>query len=154
MSKEFGADEFWSSKPLEALSDEEWEALCDGCGRCCLRKLEDVDSGHVHFTDVACRLLDAERCRCRNYAERTALVADCVRLARDRLEDLDWMPTTCAYRLRRDGEPLPDWHPLVSGDPNSVHRAGISVRGRVVSEQYVHADELEARLVSWVRSRR
>jgi len=154
MTKEFAADEFWSSKPLEALSDDEWEALCDGCGRCCLRKLEDVDSGLVHFTDVACRLLDSERCRCRSYPERIALVADCVRLARDRLEDLDWMPTTCAYRLRRDGEPLPDWHPLVSGDPDSVHRAGISVRGRVVSEQYIHADDLEARLVSWVRSRR
>lgn len=148
------ADEFWNSKPLEALTDEEWEALCDGCGRCCLRKLEDVDSGRVHFTDVACRLLDQTSCRCRNYAERTKLVEDCVRLDRNRLDELDWMPTTCAYRLRRDGEPLPDWHPLVSGDPGSVHRAGISVRGRVVSEQYVHADDVEARLVSWVRSHR
>lgn len=147
--------EFWNSKRLEELTDAEWEALCDGCGRCCLLKLEDIDTGRVYYTDVACRLLDADRCRCTRYAERAALVKDCAVLDRSQLErQLDWMPTTCAYRLRHEGRPLPDWHPLVSGDPASVHEAGISVRGRVVPEQAVPAEELEARLVSWVRSRR
>lgn len=144
--------EFWKTKRLEELTAAEWEALCDGCGLCCLRKLEEADTGHIHYTDVACRLLDTDTCRCRRYALRLELVEDCVSLSPDRREDLRWMPTTCAYRLRSEGRALPDWHPLVSGDPASVHRAGISVRGKVVSEQFVHPDEIETRVVPWVET--
>ena len=144
--------EFWKTKRLEELTQAEWEALCDGCGLCCLRKLEEEDTGRIHYTDVACRLLDVRACRCRRYARRLELVDDCVGLSPDRLDELRWMPTTCAYRLRAEGRELPDWHPLVSGDPSSVHRAGISVRGKAVSEQFVHPDEIEKRVVPWVET--
>lgn len=124
---------FWES-PIESLSRAEWEALCDGCGQCCLHKLEDEDTGEIHFTNVACRLLDPATARCRDYRHRKALVPDCLRLTPALAASVEWLPATCAYRLRANGEPLPDWHYLVSGDPDAVHRAGVSVRGRVVSE--------------------
>ncbi len=141
--------DFWKTKSLQEMTPEEWESLCDGCAQCCLAKIEDVDTGTVHYTDVVCRLLDREKCRCTAYSERTSLVPDCVRLTPQNLEQLDWMPLTCAYRLLSEGKPLPDWHPLVSGSNTSVHEAGISVRGRCISEAYVHEDDLLQRIVDW-----
>lgn len=141
---------FWQTKPLEAMSEAEWESLCDGCGRCCLVKLEDEDSGEIHFTDVGCRLLDGESCRCRDYANRTAEVPDCVRLSPQNIAGLRWMPPTCAYRLLAEGKGLPDWHPLVSGRPESVVEAGVSVKGRLSGpEDAFLVPELIDRIRDW-----
>src|SRR5688572_23964148 len=144
------ADEpFWRVKRLEEMSGAEWESLCDGCGRCCLNKLEDYDTGEIAWTDVACRLLDGESCRCRDYANRQALVHDCIPLNPDTVRSLSWLPPTCGYRLVAGGRDLYWWHPLVSGDPETVHQAGISVRGRTVSEAEWPADALEERITTW-----
>ena len=124
---------FWETKPLHAMSEREWEALCDGCGKCCLAKLEDDDTGDIHWTTVGCRLFDAERCRCRDYANRLEKVPDCVGLTPDNVGTIAWLPQTCAYRLLAEGKPLQWWHPLVSGRRGSVHEAGISVRGKVTA---------------------
>lgn len=140
---------FWETKALDEMSADEWESLCDGCAKCCLCKLEDADSGTVYFTDVVCRYLDMRSCRCRDYANRTVLVPDCVKLTPGNLAAIDWMPRTCAYRLLHEGKPLPEWHPLVSGDPKSVHKAGMSVRGRCVSEDNVHPDDIVERVIAW-----
>jgi len=135
---------FWE-EPIESLNREEWEALCDGCGKCCLHKLEDERTGALQATNVACRLLDRTSCRCSDYKMRRVFVPDCVRLDAASMKDIDWLPATCAYRLRGEGKPLADWHYLVSGDRESVHRAGISVRGWTVSED--EAGDLEHHLV-------
>lgn len=140
---------FWKTKTLREMTDAEWESLCDGCGRCCLLKLQDEDTDRVYYTDVACRLLDCDSCRCGDYENRKAHVPDCVRLTPDAVEDLGWLPLTCGYRLVRDGKDLAWWHPLVSGSPDTVHAAGVSVRGRVVSEEAVPLEEIEGRIVSW-----
>ena len=140
---------FWQRKTLGEMTPDEWESLCDGCGRCCLLKLEDEDTSEVVYTDVACRLLDLGTCRCRHYRQRRRLVPDCVVLTPENLERLDWMPSTCAYRRLHEGKDLPEWHPLVSGRPESVHEAGISVRGRVVREGSLPDEELEDRIVDW-----
>ena len=132
---------FWDDLPLEALDRAQWEALCDGCGKCCVHKLEDDVTGELFPTNVACKLLDRHSGRCSNYRHRRAFVPECVRLTPKLAATLDWLPDTCAYRLRAEGKPLADWHPLNSGDPESVHRAGISVRGWTISE--VDAGELE-----------
>jgi uncharacterized cysteine cluster protein YcgN (CxxCxxCC family) len=142
--------EFWRDKALQDLTPDEWEALCDGCGRCCLNKLEDEDTTELYFTNVACHLLDLTTCRCRDYSHRVELVPDCLALAPGKAEMFDQLPDSCAYRLRAEGRPLEDWHPLVSGDPDSVHSAGISVRGKVVSEEYIHPDQLPEHVISWV----
>lgn len=126
---------FWKLKTLGDMSREEWESLCDGCGKCCLHKLEDEDSGEIHYTSVACRLLDLDEVRCTNYAERARWVATCTLLTPDNVGALGWLPATCAYRLVNEGKDLPDWHPLVSGTRDSVHAAGISVRGWAVAER-------------------
>lgn len=139
-----------ASKPLSELTQAEWEALCDGCARCCLHKLEDADSGEVFYTGVRCRHLDETSCRCTDYANRAALVSNCIDLRGRDLAALDWLPVTCAYRLRARGLPLPDWHYLVSGDRESVHRAGISIRGRAVSDEFVHPDGYDEHIVHWV----
>ena len=136
---------FWEDKPLEALDRGEWEALCDGCGKCCVHKLEDDETGDLYPTNVACKLLDRHSGRCSDYRHRRAFVPECVRLTPKLLKTLDWLPESCAYRLRSEGKPLFDWHPLVSGDPESVHRAGESVRGWTVSE--VEAGDLESHIV-------
>ena len=136
-------DKFWE-KPLQALTREEWEALCDGCGKCCLHKVEDEDSGEIIGTNIACRLLDRHSCRCSNYRGRRAFVPDCVRLTAGTVGALRWLPSTCAYRLRSEGKDLPEWHYLICGDRDAVHRAGISVRGWTVSE--TEAGDLEHHL--------
>ena len=135
---------FWE-EPIDSLNREEWEALCDGCGKCCLHKIEDEESGAFHATNVACRLLDRTSCRCSNYKLRRVFVPDCVRLDAKRMREIDWLPSTCAYRLRGEGKPLPDWHYLVSGSRETVHEAGISVRGWTISED--QAGDLEHHLV-------
>jgi uncharacterized protein len=141
---------FWQEKSLAQMSEAEWESLCDGCGRCCLVKLEDEESGKIHFTDVACRLLDGDTCRCKDYPNRSEKVPDCVRLAPASIGDLHWMPPTCAYRLLADGKDLPGWHPLVSGRSESVVEAGISVRGRLSgNEDEFSVPELIGRIRSW-----
>lgn len=140
---------FWEFKALTEMTREEWESLCDGCARCCLVKLEDEDSGDVHYTNVVCDLLDQETCRCTQYQSRSKLVPECVVVTPDVLDQLHWMPSTCAYRLLWEGKPLPDWHPLLSGNADSVHLAGISVRGRVYRESEISVDELEEHIVDW-----
>ncbi len=146
------ADElpFWERKSLHEMTRAEWESLCDGCARCCLHKLEDADTGEVHYTAVACRLLKDSNCRCRDYKRRKELVPDCVVLTPAHSGDMNWLPETCAYRLLDEGKALYDWHPLISGDPRSVHRAGISVRGRTVPEDAVHEDDIENYIIDWV----
>ena len=128
---------FWEEKSLEAMDRVEWESLCDGCGKCCIHKLEDEETGELVPTNVACRLLDRRSGRCSNYRQRHAFVPECVRLTPAKAREIDWLPSTCAYRLLAEGQPLREWHPLISGDPESVHRAGISVRGWTVSEDDV-----------------
>ena len=125
---------FWETKALAEMTVREWESLCDGCGLCCLVRFEDEDTGEVFPTRVHCRLFDPDRCVCSNYAERKAHVPDCIKLTPGNIETLAWMPLSCAYRRIHEGRGLADWHPLVSGDPDSVHRAGVSIRGQTVSE--------------------
>lgn len=142
---------FWRTTPLAALSQSEWESLCDGCARCCLNKLEEEDTGEIHFTSVACTLLDGETCRCRDYEHRQAKVPDCVQLTPDAAATLAWLPPTCAYRLIAEGRDLYWWHPLVSGDPETVHQAGVSVRGRITAYEHelTALEDLEAHLADW-----
>ncbi len=142
---------FWRRKTLAEMTAGEWESLCDGCARCCLVKLQDVVDGTTEYTDVACRLLDCATCRCTDYSNRRAVVPNCVVLTADTIGTLGWMPSTCAYRLLAEGQDLPWWHPLVSGDPDTVHQAGISVRHRVLSETELDEDALEDRIVDWPR---
>ncbi|WP_096701683.1 YcgN family cysteine cluster protein [Magnetospirillum sp. 15-1] len=138
---------FWRTTPLSAMTREQWESLCDGCGRCCLHKLEDADTGEIHYTNVACRLLNLHTCGCKSYAKRWDSVPDCVELSPVVLPTLKWLPSTCAYRVLSEGKVLQWWHPLVSGDPETVHRAGISVRGKVIAES--RADLLDYHVVTW-----
>ncbi len=126
---------FWTWKPLEAMTSEEWESLCDGCGKCCLAKLEDEDTADIYWTSVGCRLFDAKTCRCTDYANRLERVPDCVDLTPEKVRSLRWLPSTCAYRLVAEGKPLPRWHHLVCGDRNRVHEEGESMRGRVKASE-------------------
>ncbi len=143
---------FWRQKRLDEMSPQEWEALCDGCGKCCLVKLEDEDTGNIHYTDVACKLLDAKLCRCKDYPNRRKRVSDCVTLTPENIGQVkQWMPSSCAYRLLAEGKALPEWHYLECGDPEEVHRAHQSVRGRCVSEGKIAIAALPARIVKWPR---
>lgn len=148
--KESSGAHWWNEKPLEQLSPEEWEALCDGCAKCCLHKLEDEDSGEVFYTKVRCRHLDEQRCRCTDYANRSTLVPNCIDLQRAEVAELDWLPSTCAYRLRAHQQPLPQWHPLVTGSEESVHEHMVSIRGRAISDEFVHPDGYDEHIVHWV----
>lgn len=141
---------FWEEKSLEAMSRDEWESLCDGCGRCCMIKLQDEDTESIHYTAMVCDLLDQERVRCTSYKRRHELVPDCVVLDHDRALSFTWLPTTCAYRRLAEGRSLEWWHPLVSGTPESVVEAGISVKGKVIAEGQVHPEEHEEMVVTWV----
>ena len=139
---------FWETVPLTKMTEDEWEALCDGCGKCCLNKIEDADTGEVFLTRVACRLLDDQSCQCGQYEIRKRLVPECIQLSPENIADhAYWMPATCAYRLLWQGRTLPDWHPLLTGDPESVHAAGISVRGMTVPEFEVDEEDWEDHII-------
>ncbi|WP_025885099.1 YcgN family cysteine cluster protein [Asaia prunellae] len=138
---------FWQTTPLSEMSKEQWESLCDGCGKCCLHKLRDDETDEIYFTNVACRLLDLHSCHCSSYETRFRKVPDCVSLTPDILTTIDWLPPSCAYILIRDGQDLPDWHPLRSGSAESVHEAGISARDKIISER--KAGLLEDHMVEW-----
>jgi uncharacterized cysteine cluster protein YcgN (CxxCxxCC family) len=140
---------FWKRKRLGEMTPEEWESLCDGCGRCCLLKLEDDDTEEVVYTRIACKLLDIGSCRCGSYETRHQKVPDCVRLTPESAGTLEWLPPSCAYRLVANGEDLAWWHPLVSGDPETVHQAGISVRDFAISEEKVRKGRYERFLLKW-----
>ncbi|MEW8104783.1 MAG: YcgN family cysteine cluster protein [Candidatus Thiodiazotropha endolucinida] len=139
---------FWTTTPLEAMSREMWESLCDGCGKCCLQKLEDEKTREIFNTNIVCDLLDLENCRCTHYAQRSKLVPNCVTLTPEDLNDPYWLPQTCAYRLLAEGKQLPDWHPLITGDPESVKNTGHSIHGKVIRESA--ADDWEHHLVDWI----
>ena len=150
MSDSDGMQPFWTSLSLTQMSHSEWESLCDGCGRCCLHKLQCEDSGEVYYTDVACRNLDCSAGGCLDYRNRQTLVPECLVLKPEDIETFYWLPATCAYRLVAEGKSLPIWHPLLTDDSESVVRAGISVRGRVVMESSVNPDDLEERVIHWI----
>lgn len=140
---------FWTTTKLADMSQSQWESLCDGCGKCCLIRLEDEDTGDIYTTDVACKLLDGASCQCRDYANRQTFVPDCVKLTPQNMGGLSWLPKTCAYRLIGEDKPLFDWHPLISGDPQTVHSAGVSVSGKTVPEARVKAKNLIKRITKW-----
>lgn len=142
-------EKYWETKTLPELNESEWEQLCDGCGRCCLHKLEDFDTRELFYTRVACKLLDLKTCRCMDYPNRQQQVADCVTFTPE-TNAYSWLPKSCAYRTLHEGRPLASWHPLVSGDPDSVHKAGISVRNKAIAENRVQPDEIEEYIVKWV----
>jgi uncharacterized cysteine cluster protein YcgN (CxxCxxCC family) len=141
--------QFWKHKSLTELSPAEWEALCDGCAKCCLHRFEDQETREIQFTNVCCRYLDQATCRCTDYPNRSVNVPDCVSVTPEILKDPYWLPETCSYRLLAEGRDLPEWHPLVSGDPQTVILSGNSVGGRVISE--LEADNLEYHMIDWVR---
>ncbi|MFT7219463.1 MAG: putative cysteine cluster protein YcgN (CxxCxxCC family) [Candidatus Azotimanducaceae bacterium] len=143
-------NKFWLEKKLTEMTTEEWESICDGCARCCLHKLEDEDTEEVHYTAVVCRYLDEAKCACTEYEDRTRLVPDCVQLTPVGALDYAWLPSSCGYRMVAEGRDLEWWHPLVSGSKDTVHEAGISIRGKCVSEEFVHPDAFEEQIIHWV----
>lgn len=138
---------FWETKKLNELTHQEWESLCDGCAKCCVHKLEDQESGEIYYTCVACRLLDVNTCRCIDYPHRHEVVPDCAILSPNHLEPLQWMPETCAYRLIHEGKTLPEWHPLISKNTNSVHEHGASARKKLIPEFLADETDLEKYIV-------
>jgi len=144
-----GRKPFWETIPLASLTATQWEALCDRCGRCCLEKLTNRRNGKVYYTSIACTLLDTASCQCRDYHRRRRMVPQCIQLTPTNLRACRWLPRTCAYRLLSEGKKLPVWHPLISGNPDSVHDAGISIRGCVLHPMPPHTDDLEAYIVDW-----
>jgi len=139
---------FWEIKSLTEMSTEEWESLCDNCGKCCLIKLEDEDSGEIVFTSAVCDLIDLDSCRCSRYSERCTLVPECIDLKQHDFAEYNWLPSTCAYRLLTDGKPLPDWHPLITGTPESVKDAGVSISSYAIKESQV--EDFEDHVIAWV----
>lgn len=143
------AQPFWKSKTLGEMTEAEWESLCDGCGKCCLAGIEDEDTGQIFLTDVACKLFDSGLCRCSNYENRQKIVSDCVKLTPENVPELYWLPKTCAYRLVDQKRDLFWWHPLVSGDPDTVHQANVSVRGKTRPEGRLKTAGLLKRIKKW-----
>ncbi len=139
---------FWETKTLAEMTHQEWESLCDNCGKCCLNKLEDEDSGKIYFTSVVCDLINLDNCRCTRYADRCKLVPECLDLKQHDFSSYSWLPSTCAYRLLCDGKPLPSWHPLVSGNPESVRKAGVSISSYAMKESEV--ENLEDHIIEWL----
>jgi uncharacterized cysteine cluster protein YcgN (CxxCxxCC family) len=139
---------FWEEKKLSQMSTSEWESLCDNCGKCCLHKLEDEDSGTVYYTSVVCDLIDLDSCRCTRYSERCTLVPDCLDLKQHDFSEYTWLPATCAYKLLANGEPLPEWHPLISGTPDSVKQAGVSISSYAMKESDIN--ELQEHIIQWL----
>ncbi len=140
---------FWKTKKLAEMTTEEWESLCDNCGKCCLHKLEDEDTGRIVFTRAACNLIDLNSCRCTRYSERTQLVPDCLNLKQQSFTEYHWLPSTCAYRLLNEGKALPSWHPLLTGNSKSVNNAGVSIRSYAIKESEV--DDLEDHIIEWLK---
>lgn len=140
---------FWKTKSLQEMTPEEWESLCDGCAKCCLLKLEDEDTGEIAYTRLHCKLLDAGTCRCSDYENRKAIVPDCVKLTPKKIDEIKWMPRSCAYRLIAEGQDLPDWHHLVCGDRDRIHREGHSIMGRTKSEETVLEEDQLDWVVDW-----
>ena len=145
-ARENNPEDFWKTKSLDEMDDSEWESLCDGCGHCCVLRYQDEDTDEIYVTDVVCRQLDLDRIQCNCYASRQKEVPECLVVTPENAGQ-SWLPPTCAYRLLAEGKPLPEWHHLVSGDRNSVHLAGASVLGRVISEEGIHPDEIEDRIL-------
>ena len=141
---------FWQRKRLEDMTASEWESLCDGCGKCCLEKLEDDQTGDVYYTDLSCSQMDTATCQCRSYENRQQVVPGCTVLTPGNIHQFHWLPTTCAYRTLAEDRPLPDWHPLRSGDPDSVHEAGVSVAHRVMPASEVPEQDWEEHIIHWV----
>ena len=140
---------FWKQIPLDQMTTKQWESLCDRCGKCCVLKLEDIDTGEVLYTNVGCKLLNCKTARCNDYQNRQKRVPDCIILSMKNLSALRWMPKSCAYRLLFEGKDLPEWHPLVTGTPNSTKMAGQSVAGQIFSEKFINEDELPNHITSW-----
>ena len=140
---------FWQTTALEAMSQPQWESLCDGCGKCCLHKLEDEETAEVFYTCVACQLID-NNCRCSDYENRLIKVPECLSLTAKDIKNFHWLPKTCAYRLLSEGRNLPEWHPLVSGDIDSVHKSGMSIKGRFYRERKVEGQDLQSYIINWV----
>jgi len=145
---------FWQTKTLSELNPQEWESLCDNCGRCCMHKFQDEDTEQVYFTNVVCRYLHMKTCRCRHYENRQTLVPGCLTVSAGRPEQFAYLPESCAYRQLAEGKDLEWWHPLVSGTAETVHEAGISVRGKVVSDEFIHPKQLEEHVIDWVKGSR
>ena len=143
------AERFWETVPLEDMSKDQWESLCDGCGKCCLIRMEDEDNGDIYVTDIACKLLDQGTCRCKDYAGRKAVVPDCVQLTPGNVGALKWMPQTCAYRLIHEGKPLFDWHYLISGSLETIHEQGMSVKDATISELKIKPGQEITRITVW-----
>ena len=141
---------WWQTKSLDQMDDAQWEALCDGCAKCCLVKLEDADTEEIYYTNVSCQLLDTESCRCSDYAGRHKVVDDCMKLDRSNVNKLEWLPQSCSYRLVAAGEALPEWHHLITGDREAMHNYGASLRGKVTSELNVHDDDIEDHIIRWI----
>lgn len=142
-------DPFWKTTPLHKMDRDQWESLCDGCGKCCLLKLEDEDTGDIAYTRIHCKLFNSNTCQCSDYANRKSIVEDCVKLTPAGLEEINWMPESCAYRRIRDGKNLPDWHHLVCGDRERIHAEGQSIKGRTVSEETVFDEDQIDWIIDW-----
>lgn len=141
---------FWKKKSLADMDKAEWESLCDGCAKCCLVKLQDEDTDEVAYTNVACRYMDYGNCQCTEYVKRNELVPACVWLKPEMVDEFFWLPTSCAYRLVSEGSDLPDWHPLIAGNKDAVHEAGMSIRDKAINELDVDEDDLEEHIIYWV----
>jgi len=141
---------FWEDTPLSEMTREQWESLCDGCGKCCLQKLIDDDTDEVYYTDVACQLLDTETAQCSDYECRQTKVPDCITLTKEDIDSFDWLPVSCSYRLVAHNLPLPEWHHLISGDREAIVRAKMSVAGRCVSEKTIAEDDFQEHIITWV----